>query len=70
VIQEARGRLEELQAQPHREIDASTPKTPQLSLFENEPSAAILELSRIDPDQLSPRQALDALYRLQSLADE
>ncbi|MCW5770794.1 MAG: DNA mismatch repair protein MutS [Rhodospirillaceae bacterium] len=35
-----------------------------------EPSAAERELGRINPDELSPRAALEALYRLKSLADE
>ena len=32
-----------------------------------EPSAVEAELHRIDPDALTPREALDALYRLKSI---
>jgi DNA mismatch repair protein MutS len=32
-----------------------------------EPSAVEAALARIDPDALTPREALDALYRLKSL---
>jgi len=32
-----------------------------------EPSAVEAALARIDPDALSPREALDALYRLRAL---
>jgi DNA mismatch repair protein MutS len=70
VIQEARGRLEKLQAQPQCIHHPSAPEDPQLSLFQDEPTAAIVELTQIDPDQLSPRQALDALYRLKALASK
>ena len=34
------------------------------------PSAVEAALTGIDPDRLTPREALDALYRLKSLADE
>jgi DNA mismatch repair protein MutS len=33
-----------------------------------EPSAVEAELATIDPDALSPREALDLLYRLKKLA--
>jgi len=40
----------------------------QASLFETAPPAALVEqLQAIEPDSLSPRQALDALYALQAL---
>ncbi|MCB1859263.1 MAG: DNA mismatch repair protein MutS [Gammaproteobacteria bacterium] len=78
IIERARARLDELEqtARRHRETDAG-----QLSLF-NPPSAppastpdvirpALIEaLTSLDPDGLSPRQALQELYRLKALADE
>jgi len=33
----------------------------------SEPSALERELAALDPDQLSPREALEALYRLRGL---
>jgi DNA mismatch repair protein MutS len=38
---------------------------------ETQPNDMLLNaLAEIDPDQLSPRDALDALYRLKRLADD
>jgi len=77
VIKRARGRLRELErtAQRHRDLDAS-----QLSLFDRleEERAAVdynesplyQALTALDPDRLTPRQALDEIYRLKSLAEE
>jgi len=72
IIDRARIRLRELEqsAQRHRDLEAS-----QLSLFaeaaaEPEPKTEDglrTELSGIDPDNLSPRQALEALYRLKEI---
>ncbi|HEN46791.1 MAG TPA: DNA mismatch repair protein MutS [Mizugakiibacter sp.] len=55
--------------------DPMTPDTPtphpensQLGLFTSLPSSAVEQaLQEIDPDALSPREALDLLYRLQAL---
>ncbi len=72
VIQRARVRLRELEqaAQQHAERDAA-----QLGLFETEvtptaPHPALGKLEQIDVDDLSPRQALEALYRLKGLLVE
>ncbi|GAB3385962.1 DNA mismatch repair protein MutS [Lysobacter fragariae] len=71
VVKQARGRLAELEQQQR---DAPTPAmTPtaldqpqQFGLFS--PSSAALDaLVAIDPDELTPKQALEALYRLKSL---
>ena len=35
-----------------------------------EPSPVVNELDKILPDDLTPRQALDELYRLKQLADQ
>jgi DNA mismatch repair protein MutS len=49
---------------PARAAEAS----PQLGLFAAaQPSAAERALDDIDPDALTPREALEALYRLKSL---
>lgn len=71
VIDRARERLRELEqaAQHHRELEAD-----QLSLF-TEPeeaagSAVEQALAEIDPDGLTPRQALEALYRLKEIGGD
>ena len=74
VIELARGRLAELEqaAQRHAQADAS-----QLSLFQQPAPAPATALSdplrerliELDPDAMSPREALDALYELRALSD-
>ncbi len=72
VVSQARARLAELEQQrpvdPRAPITSETLDAPQqFGLFP--PSAAALDaLAGIDPDELSPKQALEALYRLKSLA--
>jgi DNA mismatch repair protein MutS len=67
VIQRARKRLRELEQHAAQHADAAAN---QLSLFqepatpETEPSPALELLRDCDPDSLSPRQALDLLYRI------
>ena len=71
ALQQARTRLAELEAQsrdtPHVPLSAPALDQPQqFGLFA--PSSAALEaLAGIDPDDLTPKQALEALYRLKSL---
>jgi DNA mismatch repair protein MutS len=72
VIARARGRLHDLEAgaRRHAERDAV-----QLSLFPPEPEPApphpaCEALRMIDPDAMTPRDALEALYRLRGLVDE
>ena len=65
VVQRASGHLQRLEA------GSSTP-TPQMSLFNAAPapaapSAVETALTELDPDSLSPREALEALYRLKGL---
>ncbi len=74
VIGLARGRLRELEqaAQQHAQAESS-----QLSLFQQTPPADPApaqdplreRLAALDPDQLTPRQALEALYELRALND-
>ena len=71
VVRQARARLAELEA--HRDVP-STPMTAQaldqpqqIGLFAPA-SAALDALAGIDPDELTPKQALEALYRLKALA--
>jgi len=70
VIELARHRLGELEqaAQRHAQAESN-----QLSLFQapppdaREPDALLERLGELDPDQMTPRQALDALYELHAL---
>ena len=77
VIQQAGEKLRELEAgqtltvndaPPTVIASASTPSTApaQASLFA-EPSAAEQALAELDPDELTPKQALEALYKLRGL---
>ncbi|MGJ4727858.1 DNA mismatch repair protein MutS [Luteimonas sp. SDU101] len=72
VIRDARARLAELEQRGH-DAGAAAPMSAaridqpqQFGLFS--PSSAALEaLASIDPDELTPKQALEALYRLKAL---
>jgi DNA mismatch repair protein MutS len=67
LVRNARATLEALEAQ-------KTAAHPQVDLFaaapqpaEPEPSPLAAALARLDPDMLSPKEALQALYELKSL---
>jgi len=68
IIDRARGRLRELEDAARQHTDR---QAEQMSLFPAAPlpdkHPAVEALERLDPDDLSPRQALDALYRLKKL---
>ncbi|MFT4047529.1 MAG: DNA mismatch repair protein MutS, partial [Solimonas sp.] len=70
VIRAARAHLRTLENRPQDESPAAAiapapPERPQLSLFAPAvPSAAMKMLDALDPDELSPKAALDALYQL------
>jgi DNA mismatch repair protein MutS len=66
VIAQARQRLRELEAGAQRHTEA---QADQLSLFSTEePNPAVEALRTLDPDGLSPREALEMVYRLKDLA--
>ncbi len=75
VIAQARTLLERLESGMTASLDATPPRaaaqadaTSQLSLFAPPaPSPAEETLRALDPDGLSPREALDALYRLRRM---
>jgi DNA mismatch repair protein MutS len=71
VIADARRTLAELERGMHQQADAPAPAagaSPQLGLFAPaQPSAVERALEAIDPDALTPREALEALYRLKAL---
>ena len=71
VVRRARARLAELEQQgrdaPRGTMDAAELDAPkQIGLFAPN-HAAIEALAALDPDELTPKQALEALYRLKSL---
>jgi DNA mismatch repair protein MutS len=81
VIKAARQHLLALEATP---VDAAPKATPQLALFGSaatvtvpsapmqsaaKPSAALSLLDEVDPDSLTPRQALDWIYKLKTTRD-
>ena len=67
VIDRARTILDTLERSPGAGV--TEPPPAQLGLFEPAPAGSELveALDAIEPDSLTPRQALDALYRLKSL---
>jgi DNA mismatch repair protein MutS len=70
VIADARRTLAELERGMHAHAAASPPapeSSPQLGLFAAQPSAVEEALAALDPDAMSPREALEALYRLKAL---
>jgi DNA mismatch repair protein MutS len=72
VIADARRTLAELERGMYQHASAVGTKTPaqespQMGLFAAAPSVVERALEGIDPDALTPREALEALYRLKSL---
>jgi DNA mismatch repair protein MutS len=67
VLQQARHRLEELEKDAVPEPPITTGV--QMSLFPSEKHRVVRELESLDADDLSPRQALDLVYRLKGLLD-
>lgn len=70
VIRQARGRLAELEQHTRNAVAPLSPETldapQQIGLFAPA-SAALDALAGIEPDDLTPKQALEALYRLKAL---
>jgi DNA mismatch repair protein MutS len=71
LVRQARHTLEALEALQHAgdaqvDLFAPAPAGPA----SRQPSAVDAALSEIDPDSLTPREALDALYRLKNLQKE
>jgi DNA mismatch repair protein MutS len=72
TLQQARRRLAELEqrggeTQASRMAPQALDAPQQFGLFAPVSSAAQEALAAIDPDELTPKQALEALYRLKSL---
>ncbi|MFZ5531936.1 MAG: DNA mismatch repair protein MutS [Pseudomonadota bacterium] len=66
VVAAARRHLEALEALPPMPPPAASP---QLPLFAPPEPEALTMLRALDPDRLSPREALDLLYRLRAALD-
>ena len=70
VINRAKKELQRLETNNLSADAAPTIKSPQTDLFiSNEPSELDLMIKDIDPDELSPRDALEALYKLKRLSN-
>jgi DNA mismatch repair protein MutS len=68
VIHQARQRLRLLERQMlRRELPARLAAKPQLALFSEEVHPAVATLANLDPDALTPEQALAAVQRLRML---
>ena len=73
TVQQARRRLAELEqrggeSHAFRMAPQALDAPQQFGLFAAAPSAAQEALAALDPDELTPKQALEALYRLKSLS--
>ncbi len=71
VVRQARSALEALESQARAgdaQVDLFAPPAEEAAA--PEPSAVDRAIAAIDPDALTPREALDALYRLKSLSEE
>ena len=72
VIGEARRYLEQLESERERHRATAAGHSPhaaqtELPLFESTPDELRAALRQVDPDQLSPKAALEVLYRLKTL---
>ncbi len=71
VIEAAKNRLRELEAGATTEPRPNSAPEPQLGLFDARPPHPLVEaVAEIEPDELTPRQALEVLYRLKALVGE
>jgi len=72
VIAEARRYLEQLESERERHRATAAGHSPhaaqtELPLFQSTPDELRAALRQVDPDQLSPKAALEVLYRLKTL---
>jgi len=70
LLRQARAALESLESQQKSgaaQIDLFSPLASPEATAVHEPSAVDSALAKIDPDGMTPKQALDALYRLKAL---
>jgi DNA mismatch repair protein MutS len=72
IIRQAAAALEALEAQSRADsaqVDLFAPPAPP-AVASSAPSAVEAALDALEPDRLSPREALDALYRLKNLRED
>ena len=73
VIENARGKLKQLEEQEINNTVLSNANSPIQSDLFSEPAKihpAIESISKLDPDCLNPRQALDIIYRLKEMTEK
>jgi DNA mismatch repair protein MutS len=64
VIQQAKNKLHELEKSVHPKVQSASHAPHQKDLFVNTENPAVTLLKNIDPNKLSPKEALDYLYQL------
>ncbi|HBR97358.1 MAG TPA: DNA mismatch repair protein MutS [Gammaproteobacteria bacterium] len=69
VIASADARLSELEAAPASQATPAA-QAQQLGLFDALPSATLNQLQALEPDDMTPRQALEAIYALQESLEQ
>lgn len=67
VIRRAKQKLKELEAVSGHSSSGHVETSQLMLLSDAEPSAVELALDKIDPDSLTPKQALEQLYRLKEM---
>ena len=68
VIKAAKHKLQQLESRDHQPEGTRTPIQSVLALPEPVENPALTKLSSINPDNLTPKQALDLLYELKRLS--
>ena len=68
VIKAAKHKLQQLESRDHQPEGTRTPIQSLLALPEPVENPALTKLSSINPDNLTPKQALDLLYELKRLS--
>jgi DNA mismatch repair protein MutS len=65
VIQQAKAKLHQLESDSvHQVLEATPPPPVQSDLFTAPTHAVVERLKEIDPNDLTPRQALELLYSM------
>lgn len=72
VIQKAKHKLQELEQQAYQQVVEQGAQPQQRDLFATieKPHPVITQLQELNPDQLSPKEALDLIYQLKAEANE
>jgi DNA mismatch repair protein MutS len=68
VIKAAKHKLQQLESRDHQSDGAKMPIQSLLALPEPVENPALTKLNTVNPDNLSPRQALDLIYELKRLS--